>query len=148
MNKRGDTNWAVISIILAVLVLVILIIGFTLGWDKINPFVSRKNVDTVVSVCQTACATSSTYDYCNVQRKLVDAEKNKITSSCYVFANYEEFLKYNIENCDTITCSTGCTDLVINGKIGELGNPSGDYYDLTSLANDESSGQSCFINKA
>jgi hypothetical protein len=71
-NKRGQglsTN-AIILIVLGVVVLAVLVIGFTMGWDKIVPWISTSNVDTIATQCGVACSTGSTYDYCDVEREL------------------------------------------------------------------------------
>lgn len=72
-NKRGQglsTN-AIILIVLGVIVLVILALGFIMGWDKIAPWIfSSNNVDTIAQQCSVACTTGSTYDYCTLPREL------------------------------------------------------------------------------
>ena len=64
-NKRGQglSTQAIILIVLGVAVLVIMIIGFTVGWDKIAPWLSRDNVDSIVTQCEVACSTQSVYDF-------------------------------------------------------------------------------------
>ena len=74
LNKRGQglsTN-AIILIILGVVVLVVLIIGFTVGFDKLAPFLGNENIDGVVQSCSTACATQSVFGFCTQERNLVD----------------------------------------------------------------------------
>lgn len=71
-NKRGQglsTN-AIILIVLGIVVLAVLVIGFTMGWGKIAPWISTSNVDTIATQCSVACSTGSTYDYCDVEREL------------------------------------------------------------------------------
>ncbi len=72
-NQKGQglsTN-AIILIILGVVILVVLILGFTIGWEKIAPWLGGgDNVDTVVSACTSACATTSTYNFCTKPREL------------------------------------------------------------------------------
>ena len=86
-NKRGQglSTSAIVLIVLAVVVLVILIIGFTMGWSSIAPWLSSSNVDTIVSSCEVACSTASTYEFCNVDRELKDAEGTKVLATCFVF---------------------------------------------------------------
>lgn len=113
----------IILLILGLVVLVILIIGFTSGWDKVFPFIGGGNVDKITSSCSAACVTGSTYDYCSVQRTLKaksqDTDKSiSIKTTCAVLANVQEFSLYGIEKCSTIECSSACTDIVINGKYG------------------------------
>lgn len=71
-NKRGQglsTN-AIVLIILAVVVLVVLILGFTVGWSKLAPWISSNNVDDVVNQCEIACFSESQFEYCSAGRKL------------------------------------------------------------------------------
>ncbi len=122
MNKKGEMNKffpnnnrgqelstsTIILIILGIAVLVILVIGFTIGWQKVVPWLSSNNVDTVVNQCQAACTTSNVYDYCNSQRKLVaddlpvgaDGKKpSDVTNTCNFFSTDSTYLKYNIGAC-------------------------------------------------
>ncbi|HRZ85881.1 MAG TPA: hypothetical protein P5277_03810 [Candidatus Paceibacterota bacterium] len=83
MNKKGAdmTIGTIVVIVLAVLVLVFLVFGFSQGWgnlaDKIFNFGGKPNVDTIVSACSVACSTNSQYDYCSHKRKLVLEDKTK-----------------------------------------------------------------------
>ena len=72
LNKRGQglSVNAIILIVLGIVVLVILIAGFTLGWQNIAPFLSADNVGTVAKSCQAACSTGDTYGFCTKGRKV------------------------------------------------------------------------------
>lgn len=103
-SKKGQgmsTN-AIILIILGIVVLVVLILGFTVGFGKIAPFLSGNNVDNIVTACSASCATASTYDFCFAKRDLKsdDSELNSVT------CNYlsKEQTKYGIEACAQISC--------------------------------------------
>ncbi len=70
-DKRGQglsTN-TIILIILGVVVLVVLIVGFTVGWSSLFPYVSN-NINQIASSCETACVAGSVYDYCTANRTL------------------------------------------------------------------------------
>lgn len=115
LDKRGQglsTN-AIILIILGVVVLVILVVGFTLGWDKIAPFLQTNNVETIKSSCTSACATGSTYGFCSQERTLkadgLPAEETgkvpkKVVGNCTFFSSAIGYEKYGIEECGSITC--------------------------------------------
>ena len=111
MNKRGQglSISTIILIILGLIVLVILVLGFILGWDKIVPWVnSDNNVDTIMQACQTACTTGSKYSYCSMQRELKapglpEGVKSKI-ETCNFFATDPDYESYGIETCPGITC--------------------------------------------
>ena len=62
---------AIILIVLAVIVLVVLILGFTLGWNKILPFLGTgDNIQTISSACDIACSVASKFDFCSKQREV------------------------------------------------------------------------------
>jgi len=109
MDKRGQelsTN-AIIMIVLGVIVLVVLILGFTLGWGKIFPFISSNNVDNIKTACNAACATDNMYDFCTLPRilkasdlPLVAGKRPKqIEQDCQFFATTSAYLKYGIADC-------------------------------------------------
>jgi len=110
-GKRGQglsTN-AIILIILGVVVLVVLIIGFTMGWSKIAPWMSSDNVDTIVQQCGAACSTNSVSGYCSKKRELNDGDGYKVETTCYTFSLDTDLAKYGIDEC-SIDCkdSTPC----------------------------------------
>ena len=103
LNKRGQglsTN-AIVLIVLGVFVLAIMILGFTLGWNKIAPWLSAENVDTIANACETDCSTQSVFGYCSKIRELNDGE-NKFEESCKAFSdveNADKYGKYGIKPC-------------------------------------------------
>lgn len=104
MNKRGQglsTN-AIVLIVLAVVVLAVLILGFTLGWGSIAPWLSSNNVDDIATQCSVACDTTSEYSFCSQPRNLVahDVELEDVT--CDYLSKYQK--TYGIDECSTISC--------------------------------------------
>lgn len=100
-NKRGQglpTN-TIILLVMGVAILVIMILGFSIGWSKILPFLSSDNVDSIVNGCQSACATQSVYGFCTQVRNLVDGDGNKIDKTCYDFSTNDSLKKYGISDC-------------------------------------------------
>jgi hypothetical protein len=101
MNKRGQSlsTSAIILIILGVVILVILILGFSMGWDKIAPWINNQNnVDTITQQCAIACNTGSVYDFCGMERTLKDGD-TEILATCYTLSLDENLKKYGIETC-------------------------------------------------
>jgi len=103
-NKRGQgmsTN-AIILIILGIVVLVVLILGFTMGWKKIAPWMSSNNVDDIVTACEASCSTSGVFDFCMVGRDL-KAEDTKLKE---VTCNYlsKNQTVYGVSKCPSIPC--------------------------------------------
>lgn len=108
MDKRGQelsTN-AIVLIVLGIIVLVILIIGFYAGWDKIAPWIKPKNnVKDIVQACSIACSTNSIYDYCFSNRELkvedLPGGVGSVENTCKFFADAvnTDYIKYGIKSC-------------------------------------------------
>lgn len=108
-NKRGQglsTN-TIILLVLGIAILVVLILGFTMGWSRIAPWLSTDNVDTIVKQCQSACSSVDDYSYCTKTRTLKadDAELPDVT--CDDLAETDEYKKYGIKACPGLIV---CTD--------------------------------------
>lgn len=111
MNKRGAMSIEmVVAILLALVVLVILILGFMLGWDKFLPWLSSNNVDGVKQACGAACTTSSTFDFCDAKRALNSGTEKLKDINCNYLA--EKKVVYAIEKCPAITCTSLLSDAV------------------------------------
>ena len=107
-NKRGQglSTQAIILIVLGVFVLAILILGFTMGWKNIAPWLGGgDNVKTIVDACSVACGTQSQYDYCTVERELKDANDNEIKTTCDVLST--SYPAYGVAECPSVTCGVG-----------------------------------------
>jgi len=119
-NKRGQemSTTAIILIILGVIVLVVLILGFTIGWNKLFPWLSSNNVGSIVSSCDVACSTGDKFGFCSTTRELNDGT-NKIISNCATFSVYSEYIQYGINKCNTIKCDFTCSDIKIGGVAAE-----------------------------
>jgi hypothetical protein len=110
-NKRGQelSTTAIILIILGVLVLVILIVGFSLGWNRIAPWLSRDNVNQVVDACNTACTTKSVYDVCLRERDMTAEKVDYKGLTCNYIANYMErdtTKNFGITPCADLVCTS------------------------------------------
>jgi uncharacterized protein with PQ loop repeat len=116
LNKRDKRGQGlqistIILIILGVAILVFLIYGFVVGWDKLLPWINPgNNVDSVVSQCQVACATNSVYGFCTQQRtlKAIDLPtgvKEKV-GTCKEFSILTNAAgtSYGIATCSSLTC--------------------------------------------
>lgn len=111
MNKKaqGLSITTIILIILGVAVLVVLILGFALGWDKILPWISpSNNVNQVVQQCVTACSTGDNYGYCYAA-KTVKVESGEIKYvTCNDLANNKE--SWGFTKCSSINCQLKIED--------------------------------------
>lgn len=79
-NKRGQdlSIGTLILIVLGIIVLVLLILGFTMGWDnlwgKINIFGGTATTADVVTACKLAASSQDIYTFCEKEFKI--KEKN------------------------------------------------------------------------
>lgn len=84
LNKKGQdlSIGTLILIVLGIVVLVLLILGFTIGWDnlwdRINIFGGGAAIGDVIVNCRT---TSDSFTYCNTFHK-VDVDGNTEYVSC------------------------------------------------------------------
>lgn len=118
-NKRGQgmSVNTIILLVLGIFVLVVLILGFTMGWGKLSSFLSNKNVDTIQQACNMACSTKSVYSFCSEKRELIGDEKFKDVT-CYFLANDElnGMSKYGIDKCEDVTCEVVLPDVPVNNE--------------------------------
>lgn len=120
MNKRGQSlsTGAIILIILGVIVLVVLALGFTIGWNKLTPWLSQgNNVQAIATQCSTYCSLTSTYDYC-ARQMTVTANSITYNGTCNQFANDPSKItskpvdsnlatnvkSFGVASCPAITC--------------------------------------------
>ena len=118
-DKRGQglsTN-AIILIILGIVVLAILILGFTMGWKNLAPWFSPNNVDTIVKQCDAACATNMAYAYCRQKREL-KAEETLVDVTCYYLS--EKQTQYGVRKCASISCDLFLVDANNNEDVAIL----------------------------
>ena len=110
MNKKGQelsTN-AIIMMVIGIIVLVVLVLGFTIGWNRLLPFVSTNNVQNIVTACSTACSTGSTFDFCQSPREVKDGTNDKFEATCHELANNDDYTSrnYGFTNCSSVTCTS------------------------------------------
>ncbi len=105
LNKRGQGLQisTIILIVLGLAVLVLLIVGFMVGWQKVLPWISSSNVDTIVNQCQSSCATQDAYGFCSLARTLKAPDlpdgKKEVSGNCTFFSSNADYLKYGIAEC-------------------------------------------------
>lgn len=104
-NKRaqGLSTSTTILLILGVVILVVLILGFTIGWNKVAPWISKNNVDSLRNTCEIACSGDSIYGYCLETRDLKLGDKKNLNEiTCNFLA--EKQTQYGFKKCSTIVC--------------------------------------------
>lgn len=104
MNERGQelSTSTIILIILGVIILVVLVIGFTIGWNKIIPYVSSSNTNTVSTQCLAACSTNSVYDFCSRTFDLNSGTATIHNATCNYLAQQQT--QYGIASCSSTPC--------------------------------------------
>lgn len=105
MEKKAQnlSITTIILIILGIIVLVMLIVGFTKGWSGIKDWIApSNNVQQIVSQCGVACSAGQKYDYCFVKRELKSEDENLEDVSCYTL--YKERSQYGVGDCSAISC--------------------------------------------
>ncbi len=76
VNKKGQemSVTTLVLIVIGVVLLVMLILGFSMGWQnlwgKINVLGGGSNVVTVIEACKIAATSDSTYSYCSEFKKV------------------------------------------------------------------------------
>ncbi len=116
MNKKaqGLSVNAIILIVLGLVVLVVMILGFTLGWNNLKSKIggSSNNVDTLVQGCQSACDVQGSFDFCLSKRDLnADGTDLKDATCNYLSKNQT---KYGIATCPSISCDNVLLVTAIN----------------------------------
>lgn len=152
MLKRGDkkaqelsTN-TIILLILGLIILVVLIFGFSTGWSFFKNLVSPTNVDSIVEECASVCGLKQEFAFCSAERTLrVNEEDLLVKTSCAVLSNTPELARYNVQKCPAIQCNLACETISVDSAKAALaptGTPA--KYDVSALANNLE-GQICII---
>ena len=103
-NKKaqGLSITTLILIIIGVVILVVLIFGFTAGWGNIKGWLApSSNVDQIVSQCSVACASEMKYDWCTKQLTVKRKDVVDVTDTCDNLGNDEDL---GIADCPAIEC--------------------------------------------
>ncbi len=111
-NKKaqGMSTSTIVLLILGIIILVVLVLGFTMGWSKLAPWIQSDNIATVKASCDIACQTNNQYGYCSDIKDVNDGNNDEFQESCYNLANDPEGKysgrNYGIATCPQITCSS------------------------------------------
>ena len=110
-NKKGAqlAIGTIIMIILGLVVLVVVIYGFTVGWGNVTDKLfgitgGDVNVQSVIQSCELSCSIGSSYDFCTRERDVVfeeggDSEK----MTCRTLS----FKGIGLDTCDKVSCPGG-----------------------------------------
>lgn len=116
-NKRGQelSVGTIILIVLGIIILVLLILGFSLGWqnlfEKINIFGGGASLESVVQRCNLAVTSSSTAGFCSTFDYVkIDGKKR------YANCDYSK-VRDNLQG-SVLECSNGAK--IVEDKCKEL----------------------------
>ena len=101
-KAQGMSTSTIILLILGLVILVVLILGFTLGWSRLAPWISaNNNIETLRTSCGVACSTNSAYDFCTVKREVKDGVNKKFEATCNELSTLQTYLlrNYGIAPC-------------------------------------------------
>ncbi len=83
VNKKGQdlSIGTLILIVLGIVVLVLLVLGFSMGWEnlweKINIFGGGSSIGTVASACELAAQQDNKYGYCQEFKRVKVGQTNE-----------------------------------------------------------------------
>jgi hypothetical protein len=100
-NKRGQgmSTSTIVLLIIGVVILVVLVIGFTKGWSTFAPWLKSDNIDSIKNSCDIACSTNSEYGFCTVEREVKDGENPKFEATCEELSLNPSYASYGIDPC-------------------------------------------------
>ena len=104
VSKKGDMTISfIIFIALGVLVLMLMVYGFTTGWNNmfgniLNLGGGSSNVGSITLACSSAAATNQIHAYCKEIRTLKFGDGKTTKGTCYAFKS-----KGKISPSETIT---------------------------------------------
>jgi len=105
MDKKaqGLSTNTIILIILGIVVLVVLILGFTMGWANIAGWITpSNNVQSLVDKCTISCNTNQKFSYCFEKKDLKSEDENIKDTTCYILSTQRSL--YGVGSCPSIDC--------------------------------------------
>jgi len=113
------TLGTIIAIVLGIVVLALLIFGFSTGWNNMwnkvtNYGAGENNVNVISQTCSLACSSKSEYDFCTLERKLSNGTKDVLGSCNNLSPKY-------VDKCPGITCASK----VASAQTADIQTPNG-----------------------
>jgi len=103
-NKKAQdlSITTIILVILGVVVLVVLIVGFTQGWNSVKVWFvgSSTNMQEIISQCGVACATGDQISWCQKRTLKVEGQDDEIASCEYFATSYAD----SVQECSALSC--------------------------------------------
>lgn len=119
-KAQGLSINAIILIVLGILILVVLILGFAMGWDKIVPWINpSNNIQEISEACSLKCGLSAKYDFCSQSREIkLDKDiaeslgiEREFRMSCVDLS--EKYPSLGIEACEDL-CDPLCSQVIVS----------------------------------
>ncbi len=89
----------IVLLVIAVLILVVLVLGFTKGWSTFAPWLASDNIDNIEKSCSVACSTNSEFGYCSKKLTVKDGENDPFEATCEELSNNPRYSNYGIDPC-------------------------------------------------
>jgi len=141
INKKaqGMSTNTIILLIMGLVILVVLILGFSTGWKTFSNIATPTNVDRMAESCASVCGLEDRFSFCSAERNIrINEEDLKIKTSCSVLAVLPKFASY-FEECSAIECDLDCENILIDDEKGDLTLTQG--YNVSSVAKEVN----CFV---
>ena len=113
MNKKGAEMaiGTIVIIILALVVLVVIIYGFSQGWDNLFRKIGltgggKVNVQDTLSGCNLACSTNQQYAYCEKQLQVIFKDGDKPQTFTCLSLQQTKGTTIGLDQCMGVTCPT------------------------------------------
>jgi hypothetical protein len=145
MIKRGNKKAQELSIgtlvliVLGVIVLVLVVLGFTMGWnnllEKINIFSPSSNLDSIITTCGTASIATQEDAYCNTFRKVKIDDQNQFINCQYSRVQERLERKMDCSKTQDVLVAEKCRSLILKGQA-----------DAKTIVNDKKCIDTDFIN--
>ena len=124
MNKKGAelTIGTIIIIVLGVVVLALLVWGFSTGWSnlwgKISSWGGGSNVDTIKQACALECNGGQHTAYCTDQKTLITGDKTKYFGTCHGFEKNAKIQPMSVASCNGDNFCTAANGVAVpNTKV-------------------------------
>ena len=108
-NSRGQgmSTTTIVLLVLGLIILVVLILGFTVGWQNFAPWLSTNNIDSIKTACSVACSTGGIFDFCTLNRTVRDGTNDAFEATCNELLIEPVYLQrnYGLEECGFIRCA-------------------------------------------
>jgi len=87
----------IVLLVIGVLILVVLVLGFTKGWESLKVWMPSDNVDNIDKSCAVSCTTNDAY--CSKTKNVNDGNNPKFDATCDELSTEPAYASYGIDPC-------------------------------------------------